>query len=62
MRVLYVIFFFCYLSAPKFQQIGDGLLIKNVTRADAKIYICKATEPSTGDIKDQKIKFKVERK
>lgn len=50
------------LEPPKFETIADGLLIRNVNRTDAKTYICKAMQPSTGDIQEQRIKLKVEHK
>ncbi|XP_017769009.1 PREDICTED: neural cell adhesion molecule 1-like isoform X2 [Nicrophorus vespilloides] len=50
------------ISDPKFTIIGDGLLIKNVTRNDSRTYICKAMQTSTGDIMEQKIQLKVEHK
>lgn len=53
---------YALFSEPKFAQLADGLLIRNVSREESKVYICQAMEPSTGDIKEQKIKLKVQRK
>lgn len=53
---------FILFSVPKFEQLADGLLIRNVSREESKVYICQAMESSTGDIKEQKIKLKVQRK
>lgn len=50
------------LEPPKFETIADGLLIRNVSRIDERTYICKAMQPSTGDIREQRIKLKVEHK
>lgn len=48
------------LDDPRYKVIGDGLLITNVTRADNKMFVCQAMQPSTGDIREQKIQLKVE--
>ncbi|KAK5643197.1 hypothetical protein RI129_007042 [Pyrocoelia pectoralis] len=50
------------LQPPKYQQMGDGLLIRNVTRADSKTYTCRAMQRTTGNIRDQNIILKVEHK
>ncbi|CAH1281935.1 unnamed protein product [Diabrotica balteata] len=46
----------------KYIQIGDGLLIINVTREDNRIFVCEALKSSTGQVMDKKIKFIVEHK
>ncbi|XP_072385450.1 fasciclin-2-like isoform X3 [Diabrotica undecimpunctata] len=46
----------------KYIQIGDGLLIINVTREDNRIFVCEALKSSTGQVMDKKIKFVVEHK
>lgn len=50
------------LEPPKYQQMGDGLLIRNVTRGDSKTYTCRAMQRTTGNIRDQNIILKVEHK
>ncbi|EFA02221.1 fasciclin-2 [Tribolium castaneum] len=43
----------------KYAVLGDGLLIRNVTRSDSKTYICKGVQPSTGTVLDRPIHLHV---
>ncbi|XP_022913318.2 limbic system-associated membrane protein-like [Onthophagus taurus] len=47
------------LKGPKFEVIGDGLLIRNLSWRDPKDYICKATQENTGEVKAKEIRLKV---
>lgn len=48
---------------PKYQVLGDGLVIKNVSREDSKTnYVCKAVQMSTGTVEERKINLIVFRK
>ncbi|XP_044749943.1 neural cell adhesion molecule 2-like [Coccinella septempunctata] len=48
------------INDTRIDIIGDGLLIRNASRRDSKVYICKAVQPNTGTIKDRRIKLTIE--
>jgi len=50
------------LESPKFEQVGDGLAIRNPTPKDAGIYICMAIQNGVDSFDTARIQFNVLRK
>ncbi|CAH1160291.1 unnamed protein product [Phaedon cochleariae] len=49
------------LTNPKYKIIGDGLLVRNISREDTdQVYLCEASQRSTGELKRRNITLIVE--